>query len=724
MDKRILGIVALLVLAVAVVWTLRSRTPAVGLTEPARVELPAKLTEIAPLTSSDAAHPARQSVGEVAAPTADRASAGSTFALVKVLVLDRSTQTPLADIEVIGAFDKMGPGQPIKTTSGSRGKPYDKLHTDDKGLVEIEMPPDVPTRVSAYGSDHNAGSDDAKIPPLKAGDVRAVTLEIPTGDDMPFWMKLVDDPSGAPVTGANITTDKGGASNTKSDADGLAFVQSRSWSPGLLGVQAEGYAETWLKPEPGHAQSDAALVVKLAKCATVRLHVIDAADHAIANAKIDLMTEGYNLGRSGGGGSLDLIGKADPHWHGTTDESGEATITCVPARVAIQAGITSPKSWHPADKLVFEPGETRRIEWKLSNGCDVHGLVLDQTNAPVTKREMWMRKATRKTPVYLDSSSTNETLKAVTDDQGRFRFTDVGAGTWWLGPSAPKSLAKVVADDVAAFAQIVEIVEGASDLDVDVHVDRGLLIRGQVLDPKGAPVRSAYVRGYELSGKIGVSANFSGNESVFSVGPLMKGRYLLVAHGLGGDADSDPVEVDAGAQDVTLRLKTGASISGTVVNPAGEHVEAQMWMKMRGSATFGVHGVSCNAQGAFQIEGLPAGTFDVAATDSDGATGLLEGVVVETGESKSGLTIRLAPGGHVRVRHEGPDRFANIEVLSHGVLVTLDGVERSTSKEFAAPAGSVTVQATYHESGTRVVERTVEVKAGQTVDVVFEKDAH
>jgi hypothetical protein len=36
----------------------------------------------------------------------------------------------------------------------------------------------------------------------------------------------------------------------------------------------------------------------------------------------------------------------------------------------------------------------------------------------------------------------------------------------------------------------------------------------------------------------------------------------------------------------------------------------------------------------------------------------------------------------------------------------------------------VTVQASYYETDKRLVERIVEVKVGQTVDVTFEKDAH
>ncbi len=727
MNKRILGIVVLLAVAVALLWTLRARTSTTELAEPAHVESTAQPVDTAPLTPSEPAQPARQSVESSHATegaAADQAPAASTFALIKVLVVNKTTRAPMSGIEVDSSYDVGVDGRAIKQTTSSHGKPFETLSTDEKGRVEIVMPPNVESRVYATGMKQDAGADHATVSPLKPGEVREITLEIPTGNDMPFWMKLIDDPSQAPIVGASIGAGTGGDSSTKSDERGLVFLECRTWAPGLLHVEADGYSRAYLKPEPGHTQSDTALVVALAKCATVRVHVVDGAGHAIANAKVDLKTEGYNLGTSGGENSLDLISMEDPHWRGVTDDAGRTTISCVPAHIAIRAGITSPNSWNAPDELVFEPGETHDVEWKLSDGCDVHGLVLDQTNAPVTKREMWMRKAERKMPVYFGAYSNDETRKAMTDEEGRFRFTDVGAGTWWLGPGAPEVMAKIPSDDVAAAAQVVEIVDGQSDLDVTVRVDRGLFIRGTVLDAKGAPTKGGYVSGYDSANKLSAGVNLMPRDNVFAIGPLMKGHYVLTAHGYGGDADSDPVEADAGAEGVVLRLRTGASMSGTVLGPTGEPVTAKIWMAMRDSTKFGVHGVSCDNRGAFHIDALEAGTYDVAASASDGATGLLEGVVVASGEAKTGLSIRLAPGGHVRVRHEGPDRYINIDVLSHGVVVDLDGVERSTSHEFAAPAGSVVVRATYYGTDKRVVERTVDVKPGQTVDVVFEKDAH
>ena len=93
------------------------------------------------------------------------------------------------------------------------------------------------------------------------------------------------------------------------------------------------------------------------------------------------------------------------------------------------------------------------------------------------------------------------------------------------------------------------------------------------------------------------------------------------------------------------------------------------------------------------------------------------------GETRDDLVITVAPGGHVRVRYEGPDKYVNVTILHRDIMLTSDGVQLGASREFVAPAGRVTVRASYRDGEPRLVERVVDVKAGETVDVTFEKDA-
>ncbi|MEO7919434.1 MAG: carboxypeptidase-like regulatory domain-containing protein, partial [Thermoanaerobaculia bacterium] len=545
MKLRTLGIVTLILLVAGLLWTLRPRESQPAPVAPTPTPNVGMQVDAAALEPAMAASPVRESAQPAPVPDPAPVIGAHTtadFALIKVLVLNKTTRAPMPDIDVHGTYDMGERSHRIEPTTRSHGKPFETLHTDAEGRVEIEMPPNVISQVNAYGRKQDAGTDHADITALQRGAVHEVVLELPTGDDMPYWMKFVDETSRAPLAGVHVGPGAGGESKLTSDEQGLALWQGRTWSPGILHVDADGYARAYFKPEPGHAESSAAFVVALPKCASVSVHVVDGSGHAIAGAKLELETEGYNLGVNGGASSMALIDMEDPHWRGVTDGSGHATIACLPPHIAIRAGVTSPKNWNAPDKLVLEPGETRRLEWTLTKGCGVHGIVLDQSNAPVTQREMWMRKAERKFAAYFNSYSGDETRSTKTDEQGRFRFEDVGTGTWWVGPSAPGYAAKVAVEDVAAVAQVVEVANGQSDIDLTLRVDRGLFIRGELLNAKGEPAKGGSVTAYDQVQNLYTSTNMPARDNSFVIGPLVAGHYVLTARGFEGDANSDPVE--------------------------------------------------------------------------------------------------------------------------------------------------------------------------------------
>src|SRR4029078_3193832 len=133
--------------------------------EPRQVESPAKPAESAKLSPSEQAPASRKSVGSPAleSPVAKDAAATDAFALIRVLVLNKVTRAPMEDIDLSATYDTGSPGHRIHSRSRSRGKPFETLHTDSNGRVEIEMPANVTSSVWAYGRKHDAGSDHADI---------------------------------------------------------------------------------------------------------------------------------------------------------------------------------------------------------------------------------------------------------------------------------------------------------------------------------------------------------------------------------------------------------------------------------------------------------------------------------------------------------------------------------------------------------------------------------
>src|SRR5438132_8831896 len=75
-------------------------------------------------------------------------------------------------------------------------------------------------------------------------------------------------------------------------------------------------------------------------------------------------------------------------------------------------------------------------------------------------------------------------LRATTDQEGRYRLTDVPAGTYQVTPSAPA----LVGADINSRSQTVVILEGESVDGIDFVLVRGGVITGKVTDAEGRPV--------------------------------------------------------------------------------------------------------------------------------------------------------------------------------------------------------------------------------------------
>ena len=79
------------------------------------------------------------------------------------------------------------------------------------------------------------------------------------------------------------------------------------------------------------------------------------------------------------------------------------------------------------------------------------------------------------------------TLKAVTDDEGRFRISNLSAGTYYVWPFVP---AFVVAEATGVYPQGKSVVveDGETAEDINFNLDRGAVITGKVADSAGRPV--------------------------------------------------------------------------------------------------------------------------------------------------------------------------------------------------------------------------------------------
>lgn len=662
----------------------------------------------APLRSSTEREPIQTRVAPIAASPRESA-------WIRVLVLDKATSEPFSSARVVSRLEGRNSPFSMRTAEGTRGKPDEVILTGSDGRVEIEMLAGVESRVSASHPD--SGSDAVDVAALVVGETRDVVLRLPTVPDLPFWMRIVDEATrdAFPRTRVIVTEKSKPPVELATDERGLVFCTARSWSLPLLRVEPEQRALFYVVPERGHTTVETALVVTVPRAASLRIVVTDAAGAPMRNAEVLLSTSNIALCRNKGGDRALML--PDPSWSARTDAAGIATLAQLPVRVPLRAAVTSPVQWDAMDLITLEPGE-RTLSWRIGGGGTVRGQVLDQYEKPVADRTIWLRRATRRsTLTFVPTGEPTRMTKS--DAEGRFRFEDVETGAWSVGPGALNYGEKRPPDDVVPLAQLVEIVEGQRDADVTIRVDRGLFIRGRVVGVDGEVPYYASVRAYFPKRGLGASTTSQRAEGKFEIGPLTAGRYEVVADSM--HDRSDRVEVDAGTDGVELRLKSTALIRGRVVDGNGETVLADVTVTRHGFEWVAAY--AYNRNDMFEADRLDSGTYHLAAVTADGRVGVLEGVVVTKGDTRKDLTLTVVPGGRVRVRHDGPESGLNATILQRGVVFVSKSVQPGAATELVAPAGTVVVRANYVDGDRRAVERSVEVKAGETIDVTFEKGA-
>jgi hypothetical protein len=261
----------------------------------------------------------------------------------------------------------------------------------------------------------------------------------------------------------------------------------------------------------------------------------------------------------------------------------------------------------------------------------------------------------------------------------------------------------------------VEVLVGSARQEVVLHVHRGLYIRGRVLDPAGTPA-PGYVWGHTDAAAWMLSAQ-AGKDGAFAVGPLIPGRYTLVAHGW-GHADSESVEASGGDEDVVLRLRTGGSVRGTIIDGVtGKSCAAELIFVVRGRGDGGFSSMNSAEDGVFEVGGLAAGIYDFAARASGYRAGSLRGVSVQAGVETRDLVLTLRPGAKLRILYAGKHGYLNYQVLSEGMTVASDGIAAGRSAEAVVPSGHLVVECHWPSNGSETKE--IDVAVGEEKELVF-----
>jgi protocatechuate 3,4-dioxygenase beta subunit len=297
-----------------------------------------------------------------------------------------------------------------------------------------------------------------------------------------------------------------------------------------------------------------------------------------------------------------------------TDAEGKFTITglvagahAVTARSSLKAVENAPQGSKRPQRVRFEdrrddvPAGTTDLVLTLDSGTTVTGRVQDDLGAPVQK---FVVTVARQGANPWETTGRREVLSKALD--GTFEVGGLGDGAWEFkartkegGESAMTVL------NLPDEARVLQLVVG-----------RVSKVRGTVLDPLGTPVAGAALRIDHADDTYRFWSNENDAEKsdergAFEIDARPGSIRLCAVHSNWAPSAEEKLDVAPGSAvgPLTLRLRRGGTITGTVLDRAGKPGAGR-----RVSYWGGSNGEdrTCDTEGRFRFERVPPGEAQVS----------------------------------------------------------------------------------------------------------------
>jgi len=205
---------------------------------------------------------------------------------------------------------------------------------------------------------------------------------------------------------------------------------------------------------------------------------------------------------------------------------------------------------------------------------------------------------------------------------------------------------------------------------IELVLDVAGEIAGRVLDAAGTPVTDAVLVAEAVpdtvgGARFGTSVMSDEGDGHFVLPSLAAGRYVLQARGgARGQASLSGITVTTGKRTEvgTLRLESGRTIRGTVVDPDGKSVFGARLVAKRDVMTeLGDLVGESGSGGAFTLRGAVMGRYGVTASHPAFASSVPAVVDVDSDEDPESIRIVLSDGGRLvgRVQRRDGQAFAD-----------------------------------------------------------------
>lgn len=488
-----------------------------------------------------------------------------------------------------------------------------------------------------------------------------------------------------PIAGARVLLaagqENGAFARTMTDEEGRYRVENLP--PGRImffSVDADGYA-----PYPsgngfagmrgggeGELKDDETLTkdVKLESGATVDGHVIDSTTgRGVAGAQVRLV--GGGIFRGGGGKSA--ITDSEGHYEIAGVAEGRYLVM-VQAEGFYQPGVsaaslqslfrpTNANESEPADSPVLQVGPedaTKRKDLTVLPGATVSGVVLGPDGEPVAGAEVSPAGPEgRMNPFsrFLNLGPSS----VLTNEKGEFVLDGVAAADSLRLSATAEGFVDGETDPIA-------VSSGGEITGVTIRLGAGATVTGSLRSADGGAPLAGQIRLVPQSdnGRGGMSwwqigqavAHPAGADGAFRAEGIAPGRYVVVAQAPGHlDLQrrdvllTEGAEVDLGA----LTLEKGLTIEGIVTDDRGQPVSGarvncsphreQGQRPMPGFTRPGSN--TTDADGAFRIDKLTPGSYDLSARADGFAAASLDNVNAGTTQIRITMTPGLSIEGRV-----------------------------------------------------------------------------
>jgi len=380
-------------------------------------------------------------------------------------------------------------------------------------------------------------------------------------------------------------------------------------------------------------------------------------------------------------------------------------------------------------EFVFEqvvPG-THNLEIVLPPSSTVRGRVVDaETNAPISAFGVSYLPAVPSTDAEwaVESINRNVAWRSVRNAGGEFEIADIRA-------NEPVAIAVRAQGYKLELVRLAPITPGKSSTDVIVSLAAGATISGTVVTPEDAPASFARVSA-GTSEQALVEAATTDGEGRFTIHSAPEVPLILVADFPGYDSARANVTPVAGTTtEVRLVLAAGGAVEGVVTTGgvAASRQRVVASLQARPSQNPKSNETTTDADGRYEITGLPAGQYDVMAyfkddSASDAERMLTQPAVVEAGATTavdfSFQAATAAVAGRVTI--DGvPTADVDIQgVIGAGATQTFFSAVVGTDGAFRAerlPAGAVYLEVTVHIDADSDVKRVFTFALGEGQEV-------